>query len=1057
MDGPGTSDTVAPLVDQGAATISPVDATGPGLPTPASPGADLTDSAGGNLETKEPPSMTEAGDGGDGGDDDDDGYDSDAPLERTESIAVFNPLILQRMSRPSSVLLTNPPALPDGMGSMPGSPAGGGSEAGAPEPASRLPNSSSINALLSAAAGLPPPGAGTHSARSSIHSLSSLHSFHSGHSELVDTTGGDPRLAAIPGGPGFGSAALRVADPDTYQHYSSIGQPAADPGLPAGLGADSPIAGDEDDEGADDDDEHVTQAVNPLALLRMYSAGAGGAAGAAGAGGFRAEAGASSNPSQALANLITKSMTPPPPPPASAKKRALLYSVPTVPTHDEEPDAGLSDSEDRHQPLGVSLNADPAIPVDAGDEASPASDTLMDMYLRHQSTAPVKHPHAYALDMWEGRVSRTEIGLFLGRAKDYNSLVLLHYTEFFDFSSLSLDQALRLFLSKFRLAGESQEIDRVMAAFSYQYFKQAGKAQGWQSSDTVHTVVSSLLLLNTDLHNKIVDKKMTSRQFVDNTLVALRLSSTPTQKAGVAGLAALSRMPDRRSQKSTDDLLSRPITDEEKSQGIQGVTGSMLKELYKSIKSNQIKVVSDSPPPSSPSSAQSTLSKKSGAAAAGAAVPDDRSSIHSTQSRRGGTSKRMSLFSAFSAPTPEEEDPAAPPRVLLSRKSTIRKALENISEVPIYSDPPIIEGLLLMKPVLSGPGVRAANRQWRTVFVRVIGFVVYIFRAHGITIQENNSGDLSSRLFTEMLTLHSLSRPIKYKTYEHIFEFATADGQVHYFDTADRHSLTMWVLCLNRMAAQYSAQPLPPPVGSEAGQYHPPLLPMTLSPHAKRRPDQVKYLATICSGARGHLRRAEDQWRTLVKEAGGDIPVSSAPEALLLPSPRALGVSAIYPAPASGSDPAPGVAAGPYSPGSSPAAGGSAKPERGSAESGLLEAPTALFPPMANGSAEPLRFHYDHQSLDVDGDPLFTMEHAFTGLPPKVQEAIDPRVFRHHQARWLDRRRESDKYFIYLESLTAPLRVTAQLASGAGSPAAGNSSPAVSSPSATDSLSSVGN
>ena len=75
-------------------------------------------------------------------------------------------------------------------------------------------------------------------------------------------------------------------------------------------------------------------------------------------------------------------------------------------------------------------------------------------------------------------------------------------------------QALRQFLWSFRLPGEAQQIDRIMSAFAQHYTDD--NPGTFATSDTVYILSFAIIMLNTALHNKNVNKKfrITEEQFV---------------------------------------------------------------------------------------------------------------------------------------------------------------------------------------------------------------------------------------------------------------------------------------------------------------------------------------------------------------------------------------------------------------------------------------------------------------------------------------------------------------------------------------------------------------
>ena len=66
-------------------------------------------------------------------------------------------------------------------------------------------------------------------------------------------------------------------------------------------------------------------------------------------------------------------------------------------------------------------------------------------------------------------ISKDKLGEYL--AKPENSVLLLEFTALCDFTDLPLEQALRSYLELFTLPGESQQVDRVLQAFSQRFYE----------------------------------------------------------------------------------------------------------------------------------------------------------------------------------------------------------------------------------------------------------------------------------------------------------------------------------------------------------------------------------------------------------------------------------------------------------------------------------------------------------------------------------------------------------------------------------------------------------
>eukprot|EP01114_Cavostelium_apophysatum_P015711 TRINITY_DN4342_c0_g1_i2.p1 TRINITY_DN4342_c0_g1~~TRINITY_DN4342_c0_g1_i2.p1 ORF type:complete len:644 (-),score=193.46 TRINITY_DN4342_c0_g1_i2:16-1947(-) len=112
-------------------------------------------------------------------------------------------------------------------------------------------------------------------------------------------------------------------------------------------------------------------------------------------------------------------------------------------------------------------------------------------------------------------LSKKAIGDYLG--EEAYIPVLDEFVLAMDFSNLEFDVALRRFLSKFRLPGEAQKIDRIMERFAQQYFTHNPAGNIFANSDTVYLLAFATIMLNTDAHSPQIKKKMTKAEFINNT------------------------------------------------------------------------------------------------------------------------------------------------------------------------------------------------------------------------------------------------------------------------------------------------------------------------------------------------------------------------------------------------------------------------------------------------------------------------------------------------------------------------------------------------------------
>lgn len=95
--------------------------------------------------------------------------------------------------------------------------------------------------------------------------------------------------------------------------------------------------------------------------------------------------------------------------------------------------------------------------------------------------------------------------MYAFRVADFFFLLLkvLHeYVDMMDFKGMRFDDAIRHYLSGFRLPGEAQKIDRMMEKFSERYCLQNPTV--FPSADTAFILAFSIIMLNTDLHNPAI-------------------------------------------------------------------------------------------------------------------------------------------------------------------------------------------------------------------------------------------------------------------------------------------------------------------------------------------------------------------------------------------------------------------------------------------------------------------------------------------------------------------------------------------------------------------------
>ncbi|KAJ4846390.1 Nucleolar GTP-binding protein 2 [Turnera subulata] len=138
-------------------------------------------------------------------------------------------------------------------------------------------------------------------------------------------------------------------------------------------------------------------------------------------------------------------------------------------------------------------------------------------YLKHSKlVSDPEDPKAYAMFFrFTPGLDKNMIGDYLGDPDDFHIQVLKEFTISFRFSGMILDTALRTYLATFRLPGEAQKIQRILEAFSEQFYDQQS-SDIFATKDAVYILCYSLIMLNTDQHNPQVKKKMTEDEFIRN-------------------------------------------------------------------------------------------------------------------------------------------------------------------------------------------------------------------------------------------------------------------------------------------------------------------------------------------------------------------------------------------------------------------------------------------------------------------------------------------------------------------------------------------------------------
>eukprot|EP00536_Pseudo-nitzschia_multiseries_P010206 jgi/Psemu1/242765/estExt_Genewise1.C_3050016 len=223
---------------------------------------------------------------------------------------------------------------------------------------------------------------------------------------------------------------------------------------------------------------------------------------------------------------------------------SIVEPMPLRATPSPEAEVAVADASDH-----VAASASPSRPTIAGNGRGSSRKTLVEIYddkkKRREEDSEIvlrfnqkpKAGIAYAtkcghidssdpadvarfLHKNKDRLEKTQIGEYLGREPECDNgmakKILHQYVDQMDFDGLVFDKAIRYFLSKFRLPGEAQKIDRILDKFAQRYSEQNPDA--FPSADVAFTLSFSTIMLNTDLHNPSIkeERKMTKEGFIRN-------------------------------------------------------------------------------------------------------------------------------------------------------------------------------------------------------------------------------------------------------------------------------------------------------------------------------------------------------------------------------------------------------------------------------------------------------------------------------------------------------------------------------------------------------------
>lgn len=124
----------------------------------------------------------------------------------------------------------------------------------------------------------------------------------------------------------------------------------------------------------------------------------------------------------------------------------------------------------------------------------------------------------------EQHMLKDEAAPWLGEKNPVSARTLIAYMDFFDFAGRNILSGLRNLCDRLVLKGESQQVDRILDAFSRRW-DECNSTNGFRGPGVVHAICYALLLLNTDQHMADIQHKMTRSEFIKNTMPAVKAAA----------------------------------------------------------------------------------------------------------------------------------------------------------------------------------------------------------------------------------------------------------------------------------------------------------------------------------------------------------------------------------------------------------------------------------------------------------------------------------------------------------------------------------------------------
>ncbi|ORX50556.1 hypothetical protein DM01DRAFT_1384793 [Hesseltinella vesiculosa] len=418
-----------------------------------------------------------------------------------------------------------------------------------------------------------------------------------------------------------------------------------------------------------------------------------------------------------------------------------------------------------------------------------------------------------AHQLWQGThpfIVTEQVAEWLGQTEHKETLVC--YMDQLSLADLPLEEAFRLLCSKLYFKAEAQQIDRILVAFAHRFWD-CNPQCVFRSPDMVHTMVYSILLLNTDLHAAQGNhQRMTRQEFLDNTIPAIQ-SQIQKQHTVTYPSKFIPTMEIYLKNVYTSIKQHQVLQPGQAPQG--GLKrGNSVKRGMQSLIRRQKE---PTPPLSMPflndNVSTSTLGSSSTITSASPTIDTRRPCTRSLSLRQATANKTITRNYALNRSNSSSQ------RAPFYRHASVSTTGEFLMDVPFAK-----EAIVWCKHLLHATNVKARSRHW-TKYIMVVdqdNLRLYQFTP----IPDPNTDDKpqirgplshfdpswSDRLMLCLPLNHALANlvppPGYSKARPHVFALQLPGGGVYLFQGSSQEDALSWVTTCNFWAARISKPPL---------------------------------------------------------------------------------------------------------------------------------------------------------------------------------------------------------------------------------------------------------